>query len=322
MSDPSMPGGAPEGWLGRIPQPVRFATIWVAERPVIVFAIATLLLSLVFILLPRLDLWFSRGFYDPETGFFPASRIPFAIWLREAANTVMWIIALALIATVILKIALPQRASAVQPRTVAFFLTSLVLGPGLLVNGFLKEISGRPRPIDIADFGGESPFVPAWQFTDYCATNCSFVAGEASAAIWLVVLVVVAPPRWRRAVLVATLAFATLVSLNRIAFGGHFLSDVLISWGLTLFVIAVVHYVLFVVPPAFLTNDAMEAGLTRLGLWLRRSVERGAKILGPAPIPADRNRTRRDVVMWGEGEEGEDDGQRPGNNRDGHGGTP
>jgi membrane-associated PAP2 superfamily phosphatase len=316
-----MPGGAPEGWFGRIPQPVRLATIWVAERPVILAAITALLLSLLFILLPRFDLWFSGGFYDPETSSFPASRIPFAIWLREAANTVVWIIALALIGTVILKIALPRRPSAVAPRTVAFFLTSLILGPGILVNGFLKEISGRPRPEGILDFGGESPFVPAWRFTDYCATNCSFVSGEASTAIWLVVLVVVAPPRWRRAVLVATLAFATLVSLNRIAFGGHFLSDVLISWALTLFVIAVVHFVLFVAPPAFLTNDAMEGALTRLGLWLRRSVERGAKILGPAPIPADRNRSRREVVMWGESEEGENDGQSRGN-RDGHGGNP
>src|SRR5688572_18939031 len=123
-NDPSMPGGVSEGWFGRIPAPVRTATLWVAERPVIVFALLALLLSLFFILFPRLDLWFSRGFYDPGTGTFPATRIPVAVWLREAASAVVWIISLALIATVILKIALPQRPSAVQPRTVAFFLTS------------------------------------------------------------------------------------------------------------------------------------------------------------------------------------------------------
>jgi membrane-associated phospholipid phosphatase len=103
----------------------------------------------------------------------------------------------------------------------------------------------------------------------WCDTNCSFVSGEASSAMWLVAVALVLPGRIRRPAVVVAVAYAALLSLNRIAFGGHFLSDVLISFALTLLVIAVVYRLVILRPPRWLENATLEAGLARIGHALR-----------------------------------------------------
>jgi membrane-associated PAP2 superfamily phosphatase len=286
---------------------------------VLSIAAVTLILSVVFRLLPGLDLWVSRGFYDPTIGF-PAAHIPVAIWLREASASLTRIIVAVLILVVLVKLVLPKRPSLVRPASTVFLLTSLALGPGLLVNGILKAISGRPRPLEVLAFGGDQPFSAAWQFGGSCTANCSFVSGEAAVAIWLLAFALIVPARWRRAVSIATIAWAALLSLNRIAFGAHFLSDVVLAWALTLLIVALAHHILFVKPPFFLDNDIIEAALTRVGLDIRRLVERVAKLMGPAPIPPDRNRAKRGMV----GRDGDqaDNGREGGDKGGGHGEPP
>ncbi len=126
------------------------------------------------------------------------------------------------------------------------------------------------------DYGGHVPFVGVWHMTDYCTSNCSFVSGEGSSAIWLMTLAVLLPERWRRSGLWVLGFLALALSLNRIAFGAHFLSDVVLAWGITLLVIAIAYRLLYLSPPQVLTNDSMEAWLTEAGTGLRR----GAALLG------------------------------------------
>src|SRR5690606_563997 len=78
-----------------------------------------------------------------------------------------------------------------------------------------------------------------------CQANCSFVSGEASASFWLVAFAFVVPRRWRAGTAIGTLAFALAISINRMAFGGHFLSDVVLAWGLTLVAILATYAVVF-----------------------------------------------------------------------------
>ncbi len=73
-------------------------------------------------------------------------------------------------------------------------------------------------------------FTAVWQVSQACARNCSFSSGEAASAAVLPVLVLLLPRRWRLAALVLLVPFAVAASVNRIAFGSHFLSDVLVSW--------------------------------------------------------------------------------------------
>jgi membrane-associated phospholipid phosphatase len=174
-----------------------------------------------------------------------------------------------LIASVAGKLARPEKPSPVPPNTVVFLISTLVLGPLLLVNVILKNSWGRPRPVQVDAFGGEAPYVEVWRISDWCDTNCSFVAGEASSAVWLVAVAPVLPRSLRPAAAGIALAYALLISLNRIAFGGHFLSDVVISFGLTLLVIAIVHRLVIERPPEWLSDAALEDGLTRLGRAMR-----------------------------------------------------
>ena len=110
--------------------------------------------------------------------------------------------------------------------------------------------------------------------------NCSFVAGEASSAIWLTAIAFVVPRRYRWPVLIVTGLFALALSVNRIAFGGHFLSDVMLSWGLTALVIAIFYRVFFIRPPAAKTKARGRP--RRLGNAIRRPFSAGASRRGVA----------------------------------------
>ena len=137
-----------------------------------------------------------------------------------------------------------------------FLLSSLVIGPGLLVNTLFKDNWGRARPKQVDLFGGEASYTPVWQISDNCERNCSFVSGEASSAIWLTTLVFLAPRSWRVPLAIGIGGLAVALSLNRVAFGGHFLSDTMLSWLLTLTVLFAVYRWLYEAPPAFLKTKA------------------------------------------------------------------
>lgn len=238
-----------------------------ARRRLLAAALGALaLISLGFLLAPRADVAVSALFYDPASGFLH-QRLAIVETLREAGRLVEWAFAIAVLAPLPLKLLLPERRMLVPPRVTLFVLGVLALGPGLVVNGVLKEFWGRARPRDLVEFGGEATFSPVWWISDQCERNCSFVAGEAAGAFWLVALAFVAPKAWRPAAAAATLAFAALVSFTRIAMGGHFLSDVLIAWLLVLIIMIVLdRLILKGLPAGFDANveRALAAPMRRL----------------------------------------------------------
>jgi lipid A 4'-phosphatase len=122
-------------------------------------------------------------------------------------------------------------------RSIVWLLVSMALGPGLLIES-VKDISHRPRPVHVREFGGAEDFRPFYRFDGTCPRNCSFPSGEASAAFWTLAPASLAPLALRPAVLGAGLVFGLAVGGLRMAFGGHFLSDVLAAGILTIGVIA------------------------------------------------------------------------------------
>ncbi len=239
-------------------------------NPLAQAAILILILSLFFLIFPGIDVWFSSLFYD-GTGF-PMGNLGAFVALRALGNDITRIVVVVLIIVLILKLALPEQRSFVPPRDTLFVLGTLIVGPGIIVNLIFKNHWGRPRPTAVNLFNGDHPFVGAWHMSDACASNCSFVSGEASSAIWLITLVVLLPFAWRRPALRVLIGLAILLSLNRIAMGGHFLSDVLLAWAMTLAVIAIVYRFLYVTPPAALSDTNLELGLTRAGQGIRGGV--------------------------------------------------
>jgi membrane-associated phospholipid phosphatase len=205
--------------------------------------IATLLASLLFRLVPALDIAASQMFYVAGSGF-PATSAPALKLLRTLG---LWTMNGAMIAVAVVAILrcglpirlLPRALAAIRPSRLLFLVASAAIGPGLIANLILKDHWGRARPITTSLFGGDAPFTLPWTISDACHRNCSFVSGEASGAFWLIALVFVVPAAWRRAVAGPLLVWIAAISLNRIAFGGHFLSDILIGWGLMLLTILV-----------------------------------------------------------------------------------
>jgi membrane-associated phospholipid phosphatase len=236
--------------------------------PIVQSILAVLVVSILFLTFPGIDPWFSGLFFDEETGF-PMDRLPAFTALREAGDLVVKGIVAVLIGALVAKLVRPLQPAPLRPAHILYLLSALALGPGLLVNVIFKEHWGRPRPDNVYIFGGDGPFVGVWHMTEFCRSNCSFVSGEASVAIWLLAAAILLPPAWRPRARIVLAGFAILLSVNRIAFGRHFLSDVLMAWALTALVVTVLHRLIVEAPPAWLANDRLEAGLTRLGLRLR-----------------------------------------------------
>jgi membrane-associated phospholipid phosphatase len=130
-------------------------------------------------------------------------------------------------------------------REVFFLIATLTIGSGLIVNLGMKDHLHRPRPINVRQFGGPQEFRPWYRFNGACHKNCSFPSGEASSAFWMVAPALVVPPPIRAPALAAALAFGVSASTLRMAFGGHFLSDVLIGALISLIVVFAVRRALW-----------------------------------------------------------------------------
>jgi len=244
--------------------------------PIVQSLIAILAVSAFFVVFPGLDVWFSRLFYAAGQSF-PASQLPGFVGLRDIGRWLTRLIPTALVIVVVARIAWPEKRSAVPLRDVIFLLSTLAIGSGIIVNLIFKLNWGRPRPTMVTLFGGNQPFVGVWRITDYCHGSCSFVSGEGSTAFWLLATAIVFAPRWRPFADRLLLVLAVLISFDRIAMGGHFLSDVLLSWAITALVLAIGHRLIIERPPLWLTEEALQARATEAGRALRRlaSRERG-----------------------------------------------
>ncbi len=160
------------------------------DEPVTLALAATLGLSLYFILLPGVDMAISALFFGPE-GFAMSGNVALRM-LRKSSSWVLGLMILGLVG--IAATGLVRGDLRDQARRAAVLLAGLALGSGLVVNGLLKSLWGRARPIQIETFGGEADFTAAWTVSDACRDNCSFVSGEASSAAWMVAVVVVMVP--------------------------------------------------------------------------------------------------------------------------------
>ncbi len=194
--------------------------------------VLTVIAAAFFLLFPRLDLSVSALFYDPARGFYLESDPALAIF-REIMWTGSELIFLGFLALLILG-ALRARWRFLPLRETGFAVTSVVLGPGLLVNAGLKAYWGRARPHDVTEFGGALSYSPPLEISDQCQSNCSFVSGEASmiVATALILYLIGAPRVSGRARLwlaISLTVLAAATSALRILFGGHFLSDVIFA---------------------------------------------------------------------------------------------
>ena len=129
-------------------------------------------------------------------------------------------------------------------------ILTLIIGPGLLVNAMFKDHWGRPRPRQVQEFGGNWEFKEIWE-RGTPGKGKSFPCGHCSMGFFFITLYYCFK-RKHKVLAYASFAFSIalgmFIGFARISQGGHFLSDVVWSWGLTFLTATALYYFVLKIP--------------------------------------------------------------------------
>ncbi len=193
-----------------------------------IFLISLLVLSTWLLCVSGWEVEVSGWFFDSASGKFPLVD-------REPCSSIDWLCLICMIgvllsagAAILCGFTRPERR---ECWVNGFFLLAVfLLGPGLAINGGLKLLWGRPRPIHLQEFGGEEAYRPAWSPGPDPLIHRSFPSGDASAAFFFLVPAFFLRAGYARRLLISGgIALCLLVTFSRIAQGRHFLTDVIWS---------------------------------------------------------------------------------------------
>ena len=212
-----------------------------------------------------LDLAAARFFYRADgTDPWPLGGLmPWSLLYRMAP----WITAsLVLGGLAALAVGYWRRHGALR-RQATFVLLALVIGPGLLINGVFKDHWERPRPRDVVQFGGAAHYAPAPLRGE---GGKSFPCGHCSVGFLYGVgwwLWSATRPLLAAASLGTGLAMGIALGIGRMAAGGHFLSDIVWSALIPLFLAHLLYHYVLRIPSA--NGELAVAGpaSVRSALW-------------------------------------------------------
>lgn len=224
----SLPVGRQRNWNMPVRRTAASLRDLAQRQPLRFLAYCLIATSFVFMVMPWIDLAVSGWFADAG-GDFPLARDTTLMAIRDVNRLVPRILLPTLAVIVLVHAFSPRFGWLLQPHRALFVLGVYAIGSGLVVS-VLKDIVDRARPDDTTFFGGTAPYTIPWQLADDCARNCSFPSGEGGSAAALMSCVMLAPVVMRRPLFWGLLPLAIVFSTLRIAFGKHFLSDVVVSW--------------------------------------------------------------------------------------------
>ena len=156
--------------------------------------------ALVFGLAPSLDLSVASIFHlvrDAAGNVFAWRLSPTLMLVHNVALNAGFVLLVPIVAALLAKLLFPRMRMFVSARATVFLIVTMLLGPGLIVNFALKDHWGRPRPIDVTQFGGTEHFVPWWDPRGDCPGNCSFVSGDVATAAWTFAPAALVPSPWQ-----------------------------------------------------------------------------------------------------------------------------
>jgi len=195
--------------------------------PFLVLAVFTVLLESI-----NADIRVSSLFYNPHLGgWFLGSKNPW-IFFYDHAHKPAYLVAI--IAFTVFVAGWFRKGLARYRKESLFLVLFLALGPGLVVDTVFKDHWGRPRPIEIVNFGGNAEYHPVWQ-KGVASPNESFPSGHASMGFYLIGPYFFLQRRNRLLALVflgTGLAAGGLFGAARILQGKHFLTDVIWAGGM------------------------------------------------------------------------------------------
>jgi len=181
----------------------------------------------LFVLVPEIDLAAARLLYAEGKGFVLADT-PFSVAWGKATHALAKAIIVLLIAGLVLTLFRRRPVLGLDGRRFLFVLLCFGIATGVVAGAVFKENWGRARPSQVTEFAGTKQFTRAFAIADQCATNCSFVSGDASFAFATIAFAVLASRR-RRLFVAAALTFGLAIGAMRMSTGSHFLSDVVFA---------------------------------------------------------------------------------------------
>jgi len=209
--------------------------------------ITMVLLLLTWIIIELdLDRRIAAHFYDASEGWFLADKQPWR-WLYQYGTIPGLLLSLTALCGWFWSLASP-RIKYLHRYFLIIVLTA-ILGPGVLVNGILKNYWSRPRPRQVEEFGGQwnyrhphQPGIPG--------KGKSFPCGHCTMGFLFCSLLVFRKHKTWIAYSGGTLGvlLGGLLSAARILQGAHFLSDTLWSMGILLMLPIALYFMVFKLP--------------------------------------------------------------------------
>lgn len=226
--------------------------VWASPSAILALSVLWIVLLILFRLFDQWDFGFSGLFFDPGRcaataradghgcSGFTLANWPVLSGIREFLHPFPVQLGIIVLVMLIVELAMGKRWTDAGIRIKSVLIGTLILGPGLIVNGILKVFWGRPRPWMTEEYGGWLPFVDAGTISSYCDTgNCSFVSGEAASAGWLMCLALLFAVHGYKSLARLFGVVAVAMAGLRVAFGAHYLSDAVLGFLLTVIVFAV-----------------------------------------------------------------------------------
>ena len=194
-----------------------------------------------------LDRRISSLFYAPELGKFLRAAQPWHFAYKWGCHLILL--------TLVISVACSVRYVARRTRLhsawyVLYFAMVLMLGPSFLTNSVLKDHWGRPRPVEIREFGGEQLYHTLWQ-RGMDKGSKSFPSGHAAIGFSFLAFFPMLRRYHKRAAyrfLAAGILSGLIMGTGRIVQGGHFLSDVLWSGAVVYITVMACYYPILRIP--------------------------------------------------------------------------
>ena len=224
-------------------------SLWINNYLVNISLIITAFLTFLLVLFPEVDISFSQLFFSEESGFlYQENFLVYQLYALLPLLTKLFILVCLLY---LVYLVVKYRSYKRIMRSGVFFLViAAEISPGLVVNEVFKENFGRARPRHIEEFNGKREFTGAFTMSDQCKRNCSFSSGHAAMGYFLTAIAYTTNLLYFNRIYLIGIVFGSLVGLSRIVMGGHFLSDVLAS----AFVVLFLDHVIFILWQMLIKN--------------------------------------------------------------------
>ena len=192
--------------------------------------------------LTNADIEIEKWFYSPIDGWYLSKENPWYL-LYEYGNIPALLLSVGGLLAFVLSFF--QRKLRSYRKIGLFLVTFMILGPGFLVNTVFKDHWGRPRPVDIVNFGGTEAFRHAWD-KGQPEQGKSFPSGHAAVGFFLFspfFFLRKTSRRWAAFFLYLGISYGILMGTGRMIQGGHFPTDVLWSGVFTYLTGLILYYV-------------------------------------------------------------------------------